>query len=68
MKQAETRADRERIKDAGEMNIRRVTLADGRYIIFYTFDGAPTVSDGAGDQAKQREPDAQPVATEEHNV
>ncbi|HEV7745223.1 MAG TPA: hypothetical protein VGO56_09530 [Pyrinomonadaceae bacterium] len=41
----------------GEMNLRRITLADGRYLIFYEFSGdidqievADTQSEEAQDQ------------------
>ncbi|MDT5063098.1 MAG: hypothetical protein QOH63_3557 [Acidobacteriota bacterium] len=51
---------------------RRVTLADGRYLIFYTFDeqlNSGRKVEGAGKGAPSRsEPDAQPQAEEERRV
>jgi hypothetical protein len=53
------------------MHRRRVTLADGRYLIFYTFDeqldGASEV-EGAGQGTSRSEPDARPQAEEEGRV
>jgi hypothetical protein len=50
------------------MRKRRVTLADGRYLIFYTFgeeaEPRPTV-EGAD---VKREPEAEPEAEEERRV
>jgi hypothetical protein len=54
------------------MHRRRITLADGRYMIFYTFDEspvAPTETQGAGDGASEkRESEPQPQAEEERRV
>ena len=61
------------------MQQRRITLEDGRYLIFYTFDGegaaSPPISagseDAAGDEqssARRKEPEAEPQATEERRV
>ena len=59
------------------MQRRQITLEDGRYLIFYTFDderaGAPPSSAPAqadDDQAAARgaEPNAEPQATEERRV
>jgi hypothetical protein len=48
------------------MRKRRVTLEDGRYLIFYTFgEGAEPAPPAAGAKA---EPDARPVAEEERRV
>ncbi len=50
-----------------EMRRRRVRLADGRYLIFYTFgDGA----DGPGEEggAGSPGPSAEPAAAEEQGV
>lgn len=51
-----------------DMKKRRITLADGRYLIFYTFgeDGEPPV---AGEHSEPRpEPQPQPEAGEERHV
>ncbi|MDT5121971.1 MAG: hypothetical protein QOC96_1453 [Acidobacteriota bacterium] len=54
------------------MHRRRITLADGRYMIFYTFDESPvaqTETQGAGDGASEkRESEPQPQAEEERRV
>lgn len=53
------------------MHRRRITLADGRYLIFYTFNEqpAPRVQIQAeGDNANRREPEAKPEAEEERRV
>jgi hypothetical protein len=54
----------------GEMRKRRTTLADGRYLIYYTFgdetDAAAAAADeGASEQAR---PAAKPFAEEERRV
>jgi hypothetical protein len=52
-----------------EMHRRRITLNDGRYLIFYTFDeqlgSGPEVE---GEGAKRSEPEAAPQAEEERRV
>ena len=60
---------------AGEMHTRRITLSDGRYLIFYTFGQESAAPDGVeSETAAQREaetqpePDAQPSAEEERRV
>jgi hypothetical protein len=54
------------------MHRRRITLKDGRYLIFYTFDeqlGPHQEVEGAGQGSSSRsEPDAQPQAEEERRV
>ncbi|HLL71727.1 MAG TPA: hypothetical protein VK363_09860 [Pyrinomonadaceae bacterium] len=59
------------------MQQRQITLEDGRYLVFYTFDeetAASSNSDagatGAEDSSAQRadEPEAEPQATEERRV
>lgn len=52
------------------MNKRLTTLADGRYLIFYTFDESPAanVVQAATDNPKRREPEAEPEAAEERRV
>jgi hypothetical protein len=49
---------------------RRITLQDGRYLIFYTFDEPPaaSVDDASVDNESLPEPDAQPEAPEERRV
>jgi hypothetical protein len=50
---------------------RRVTLNDGRYLIFYTFEeqlNSGREVEGAGQSAGQSEPDAEPQAEEERRV
>jgi hypothetical protein len=57
-------------QDAGnEMHRREIKLADGRYLIFYTFDDAPDAAT-PGSEAKQPEPEpvAEPEAQEERHV
>lgn len=58
------------------MQRRQITLEDGRYLIFYTFDGetaAPSKPDeeagaGAADSGRRAEPEVEPQATEEKRV
>ncbi|HEX8459646.1 MAG TPA: hypothetical protein VF656_20295 [Pyrinomonadaceae bacterium] len=60
------------------MQHRQITLEDGRYLIFYTFDEETTAavdatvsSDAGGTEkspARADEPDAEPQATEERRV
>lgn len=60
-------SDGKKSDNGGTMHRRRVTLEDGRYLIFYSFDGAeaPPPSD---EKAVTRQPDAIPVAEEEPRV
>jgi hypothetical protein len=53
---------------AGEMHERRTTLADGRYLIYYTFGDEPDAASETGDEAPERAPDAEPSAEEERRV
>ncbi|MDQ1558887.1 MAG: hypothetical protein QOD32_1947 [Pyrinomonadaceae bacterium] len=56
------------------MQRRQITLEDGRYLIFYTFDEearSETPPERAGDEqspARVEEPMAEPQATEERRV
>lgn len=56
------------------MQRRQITLEDGRYLIFYTFDeeaASPIPPESAGDEqspARVEEPTAEPQATEERRV
>jgi hypothetical protein len=53
------------------MNKRRITLADGRYLIFYTFDESPAanvVQAATGNPSRREEPEAEPEAAEERRV
>ena len=58
------------------MQRRQITLEDGRYLIFYTFDGetgAPAnpgerETDAAESSTRRAEPDVEPQATEEKRV
>ena len=57
------------------MQRRQITLEDGRYLIFYTFDEETTPpsssTENAGDEqssAERAEPDVEPQATEEKRV
>ncbi|HEX8175766.1 MAG TPA: hypothetical protein VF543_11665 [Pyrinomonadaceae bacterium] len=51
------------------MNRRRITLADGRYLIFYTFgEEEPETASGAKAGAEPAEPDAVSEAEEERGV
>ena len=54
-----TNANRE-----GKMPHRQITLADGRYLIFYTFDTAYKPQAEA-DKGRKVEPDVEPDSTEE---
>jgi hypothetical protein len=49
------------------MQQRRITLEDGRYLIFYTFEdeAAPPASGGEGERDVEVEPQAKPQAEEE---
>ncbi len=53
---------------AGELRKRRITLEDGRYLIFYTFDGGAEPGPPAAGAGAKAEPDAKPVAEEERRV
>ncbi len=48
------------------MHRRRITLSDGRYLIFYTFDGEG--AEHSSDKETMPEPIATPVAEEERGV
>jgi hypothetical protein len=54
------------------MHRRRITLADGRYLIFYTFDeqliSGLEIEGEEGKGALEREPDLEPQAEEERSV
>ncbi|MDQ3648919.1 MAG: hypothetical protein M3458_01315 [Acidobacteriota bacterium] len=53
--------------DGTAMHRRRITLDDGRYMIFYTFDGAnPSLN--TGESAPPPQPKAKLVAEEERRV
>ncbi|HEV7857093.1 MAG TPA: hypothetical protein VGO91_00445 [Pyrinomonadaceae bacterium] len=49
------------------MQQRRITLEDGRYLIFYTFEDEAAPSEASSDieSAKRVEPQAKPQAEEE---
>ncbi|HEY0078639.1 MAG TPA: hypothetical protein VGB73_08335 [Pyrinomonadaceae bacterium] len=54
---------------ASEMHKRRITLDDGRYLIFYTFDGDDSSAVPQSTSASsQVEPQAAPSAEEERSV
>jgi hypothetical protein len=55
--------------DAVGSNMRRrqITLADGRYLIFYTFEDE-AVAGLPGGEASHREPEVRPEAEEERSV
>jgi hypothetical protein len=56
------------------MQRRQITLEDGRYLIFYTFDderAAASAEEAAGDETASARPEdahAEPQATEEKRV
>lgn len=50
-----------------DMHHREIKLADGRYLIFYTFDDAPDAATQSSD-AKRPEPVVEPEAEEERHV
>jgi hypothetical protein len=51
------------------MHKRRITLADGRYMIFYTFDEPPASSPETQNPIESAsEPEQQPQAEEERRV
>jgi hypothetical protein len=50
------------------MRKRRITLEDGRYLIFYTFGGEPEPAPPGGGAGAKSEPEAAPVAEEERRV
>ncbi len=52
------------------MQQRRITLDDGRYLIFYTFEdeGAQAATDEAREGAAQASPKPEPQAEEERRV
>ncbi len=55
--------------ESGEMRKRRVMLADGRYLIFYSFGDEATGTHSAGEVVTARpEPDTDPVAEEGRGV
>ncbi len=49
------------------MRKRQITMEDGRYLIFYTFEDAPPPAEEKH-VADAREPDAEPEAEEERSV
>ncbi len=49
-------------EDEIRMHRRRITLADGRYLIFFTFDDGPVPSSDKPDAARHRAEDPQPRA------
>ena len=51
---------------AAAMNRRQITLADGRYMIFYSFDNS--LSELPANTKSKLEPPPKPEATEEKNV
>lgn len=51
---------------AGRMHKRRTTLEDGRYLIYYTFDGED--GGGEGSASVRPEPSAEAEAAEERDV
>lgn len=64
--------ERDDLMPDGESGTRRMhkrptTLADGRYLIFYTFD-EETATDASPAVAPRAEPEAEPVAEEERRV
>jgi len=54
------------VEDAGRMRKRRTTLADGRYLIYYTFDGGGEAPGAEGAAEAAPEPEAE--AAEERDV
>ncbi|HEX8424459.1 MAG TPA: hypothetical protein VF634_13660 [Pyrinomonadaceae bacterium] len=57
------------------MQRRQITLEDGRYLVFYTFEeetttASPSEDDAGAEQSSARdaEPNAEPQATEERRV
>ncbi|HJR07471.1 MAG TPA: hypothetical protein VJ842_09455 [Pyrinomonadaceae bacterium] len=58
------------------MRQRQITLEDGRYLVFYTFDEETASPSNAGEGAtgaqesslQRDEPEAEPQATEERRV
>jgi hypothetical protein len=61
-----------KVADSGEpvgaLHKRRITLADGRYLIFFTFGDEAQAADVTAQVAVQPEPVAAPVAAEERRV
>ena len=51
---------------AAELRKRRTTLADGRYLIYYTFGGGGGAGESEGEAA--RGPRARPQAEDERSV
>jgi hypothetical protein len=54
-------------EQASHLHRRRITLADGRYLIFYTFGDEPQTSSPDSDIARPQ-PEPEPQATEERSV
>lgn len=53
------------------MHKRQITLADGRYLIFYTFedeDAPHAAPSDVHEESKRPEPDAKPEAEDERHV
>ncbi|HEX8773894.1 MAG TPA: hypothetical protein VF735_09810 [Pyrinomonadaceae bacterium] len=53
------------------MHKRQITLADGRYLIFYTFedeDAPPVAASEVKEASKRPEPEARPEAEDERHV
>lgn len=62
----------DKVTDIGEpvgaLHKRRITLADGRYLIFFTFDDEAQAADVTASAATQSELATVPVAAEERRV
>lgn len=54
-----------KVEAGGQLHRRRVTLADGRYLIFYTFGDEGEEARGA---VPRPEPEPRPEAEEERGV
>ena len=50
------------------MQKRQITMEDGRYLIFYTFEDAPAHAEEKRGAADAVEPEAEPEAEEERSV
>ena len=55
------------LEQVGQLHRRRITLADGRYLIFYTFDDEGAQPSQVTDE-RQPQPEPEPLATEENGV
>ncbi len=60
--------EKQTANDEAAMRKRRTTLADGQYMIYYTFDGSLASHDAAQEDVRLAEPAPHPESSEEQRV